>query len=100
MPTVPRAPSRRLLDVFRARPMAVPEHVITRYRDRAGNLRTQLGRLHQRGGPDGVAVAVGTTLRSATAAGASFAEPPNPIHVVCQWIGNSRARRSVSTTCK
>lgn len=63
------------------------EHVITRYRNRAGNLRTQLGRIVKRAGltpwPK-----LWHNLRSTRQT--ELAER-YPIHVVCAWLGNSRA---------
>jgi integrase len=63
------------------------EHIITRYRNTNANLRTQLLRIIKRAGlkpwPK-----VFQNLRSTreTELAESF-----PIHVVCQWIGNSQA---------
>lgn len=63
------------------------EHVITRYRDAASNLRTQLGRII-----DKAKVKPWPkpwhNMRSTRQT--ELAER-YPIHVVCQWIGNSRA---------
>lgn len=85
---VPLFPELRafLADVFeQAEPGT--EHVITRYRDRNANLRTQLERIIRRAGlkpwPK-----LFQNLRSTRET--ELAEH-YPLHVVCAWIGNSRA---------
>lgn len=63
------------------------EYVITRYRDAASNLRTQLSRIIRKAGLE-VWPKPWHNLRSSRQT--ELAEK-YPIHVVCQWIGNSRA---------
>ena len=63
------------------------EYVISRYRGGACNLRTQLGRIIRKAGLE-VWPKPWHNLRSTRQT--ELAER-YPIHVVCQWIGNSRA---------
>ena len=85
---IPLFPELRpiLLEVFeQAEPGAV--HVITRYRDRNQNLRTQLQRIIKRAGVKPWPKLF-HNLRSTRQT--ELAEH-HPIHVVCAWLGNSRA---------
>jgi integrase len=85
---IPLFPELRpyLLEVFdEAEPGT--EHVITRYRDSACNLRTQFGRIFRKAGLE-VWPKPWHNLRATRQT--ELAER-YPIHVVCQWIGNSRA---------
>lgn len=63
------------------------EHVITRYRDKNSNLRTQLQRIIQKAGLESWA-RLFQNLRSTRET--ELAEK-YPIHVVCKWIGNSES---------
>jgi integrase len=63
------------------------EYVISRYRDRACNLRTHFGRIIRQAGLE-VWPKPWHNLRSTRQT--ELCEK-YPIHVVCQWIGNSRA---------
>lgn len=86
--TVPLFPELRepLLEVFgEAEPGT--EHVITRYRDTRQNLRTQLCRIIRKAGLK-VWQKLWHNCRSARQT--ELAER-YPIHVVCAWLGNSRA---------
>jgi integrase len=77
---------RHLLDVFeQAEPGT--EYVITRYRERYGNLRTQIHRIIRRAGLQ-VWAKPWHNMRSTRQT--ELAET-YPIHVVCAWLGNSRA---------
>ena len=62
-------------------------HVISRYRDSASNLRTQLGRILAKAGLEPWPK-LWQNLRASrqTELAADY-----PIHVVCAWIGNSAA---------
>lgn len=62
-------------------------HVITRYREKYGNLRTQLGRIIRRAGLS-VWPKPWHNMRSTRQT--ELAET-YPMHIVCAWIGNSRA---------
>jgi hypothetical protein len=83
-----RVPELRpyLLEVFEAAEPGT-EHVITRYRDSACNLRTHFGRIIRKAGLE-VWPKPWHNLRATRQT--ELAER-YPIHVVCQWIGNSRA---------
>ena len=85
---VPMFPGLRpyLLEVFDEAP-AGTEWVITRYRDRHCNLRTQLKRILRRAGVSAWPKLF-HNLRSTRQT--ELAER-YPIHVVCAWLGNSRA---------
>jgi len=77
---------RALLDVFTE---AAPgtEWVITRYRDTSANLRTQLGRIMRR-----AALEPWPKLwHNLRATRQTELAETYPIHVVCAWLGNSRA---------
>ncbi len=85
---IPLFPELRplLQDVFdQAEPGT--EYIISRYRDSACNLRTQLGRIIRKAGLK-VWQKPWHNLRSTRQT--ELAEK-YPIHVVCAWIGNSRA---------
>jgi integrase len=85
---IPLFPELRqpLLDVFeQAEEGAV--HVITRYRDKYSNLRTQFGRIVERAGLKPWPKLL-HNLRSTRQT--ELCEK-YPIHVVCAWLGNSRA---------
>jgi len=75
-----------LLEVFsEAEPGS--EYVITRYRDGACNLRTQLGRIIRKAG----LVVWAKPWHNMRATRQTELAERYPIHVVCAWIGNSRA---------
>lgn len=77
---------KHLAEVFDLAPDGAV-HVITRYRDTNANLRTQLNRIIERAGLEPWPKLF-QNLRSTreTELAEQF-----PIHVVCEWIGNSRA---------
>jgi integrase len=60
-------------------------HVITRYRDAGGNLRTQFARIIRRGGLE----PWDRVWHNLRASRQNELAATYPIHVVCRWIGNS-----------
>ncbi len=78
-----RAP---LLEVFAAAPEGT-QHVITRYRDKYANVRTQLARIIRKAG----LTVWAKPWHNMRATRQTELADQYPIHVVCAWIGNSRA---------
>ena len=85
---VPLFPELRphLLAVFEGAPEGA-KYVITRYRDVNANLRTQLHRIIRRAGLEPWP----KTFHSLRATRETELAEQYPIHVVCEWIGNSEA---------
>jgi len=75
-----------LLDVF-AEPSDGTPYVITRYRDAACNLRTQLGRIIRKAGLN----VWPKPWHNMRASRQTELCEEYPIHVVCAWLGNTRA---------